>query len=411
MSATLLPPSLTQPVIGDGSFPAGTPIAVPSADGAPTERSVETLARGDKVLTLAGPVTVRHVTTARQEPAAPPRQRVMPVRVAAGAFGEGQPVADLLLAPEQPVHVLDAGLPHGALVPVGALVNGESIRREPQQSPLTWVRLELETPGVVIAAGLLVAARIDPAAPPPSALLPAGPATAALRQRLARPAPAPEAPVAEAPAAEAPTAEAPTAEAPAADAPVAEAPAPDAPAAEPPAPAEPEATAPASPEPAPESAAEPAAAQAAEPAPEPAAAEPAAAQANGEPQPTLRIVVKGETLALLDGSNENTWDVMLPAGTTIVRLISPRGLPANTAEADRPRTRRFGVAIRSLLLDDAPIPLDSVAIGDGFHNIESAGSESCRWTNGEAVLHLPASPARRQLTVLINNWHQMLQPD
>lgn len=396
MSATLLPPSLTQPVIGDGSFPAGTPIAVPSPDGAPTERAVETLARGDKVLTLAGTVTVRHVEATRHEPGNPPRQRVIPVRVAPGAFGEGQPVVDLLLAPEQPVHVLDAGLPHGALVPVGALVNGESIRREPQQAALTWVRLELETPGVVIASGLLVAARIDPAAPPPSALLPAGPATAALRQRLARPAPTP------------------MAAAPVAEAPVAEEPAAPAPAAEPPAPPEPEAAAPPepTPEPAPEPVAvpEPAAEPAAETSAEPAA-EPAPAPATGAPQPTLRIVVKGEALPLLDGSNETTWDAMLPAGTTIVRIISPRGLPANTAEADKPRTRRFGVAIRSLLLDDAPIPLDSAAIGDGFHNIESAGTESWRWTNGEAVLHLPASAARRQLTVLINNWHQMLQPE
>jgi hypothetical protein len=114
---------------------------------------------------------------------------------------------------------------------------------------------------------------------------------------------------------------------------------------------------------------------------------------------------------LLDGSDETTWDVMLPAGTTIVRLLSPRGLPANTAEAERARTRRFGVAIRSLLLDDAPIPLDGPAIGDGFHNVESAGSESWRWTNGEAVLHLPPSQARRQLTVRINTWHRMLQPE
>jgi hypothetical protein len=192
---------------------------------------VETLARGDKVLTLAGTVTVRHVEATRHEHGNPPRQRVIPVRVAPGAFGEGQPVVDLLLAPEQPVHVLDAGLPHGALVPVGALVNGESIRREPQQAALTWVRLELETPGVVIASGLLVAARIDPAAPPPSALLPAGPATAALRQRLARPAPTP------------------MAAAPVAEAPVAEEPAAPAPAAEPPAPPEPEAAAPRSPRP------------------------------------------------------------------------------------------------------------------------------------------------------------------
>lgn len=392
MSTTLLPPSLTQPVIGDGSFPSGTPIAVPSPDGAPTERNVETLARGDKVLTLAGPVTVRHVAAARQEPASPPRQRVIPVRVTAGAFGEGQPVADLLLAPEQPVHVLDAGLPHGALVPVGALVNGETIRREPQQAPITWVRLELETPGVVIAAGLLAAARIDPAAPPPAPLLPAGPATAALRQRLARPAPAAPEPT---PAEVAPAASAPTDTTPADSAPA------EAAAAEP-APA---------PDPTPAAASEPAPEPASGPSPEAAPEPPAPEPASGEPQPALRIVVKGETLPLLDGSTDTTWDVMLPAGTTIVRLISPRGLPANTPEAERARTRRFGVAIRSLLLDDAPVPLDSEAIGDGFHNIESAGSESWRWTNGEAVVHLPASPARRQLTVLINTWHQMLQPE
>lgn len=406
MSATLLPPSLTQPVIGDGSFPSGTPIAVPSTDGAPTERAVETLARGDKVLTLAGPVVVRHVAAARHEPAAPARQRVIPVRVAAGAFGEGQPVADLLLAPEQPVHVMDAGLPNGALVPVGALVNGETIRREPQQAPVTWVRLELETPGVVIAAGLLAAARIDPAAPPPAPLLPAGPATTALRQRLARQAAPP-------PAEPAPAA---TPETPAAQAAAPE-PAPPEPAAPEPAAAEPAAAEPAAPE---ATAAAPAEATAApEPAPEPAA-EPAPAEtpaadapapASDGPQPVLRIVVKGETLPLLDGSTETTWDVMLPAGTTIVRLISPRGLPANTTAAERASTRRFGVAIRSLLLDDAPIPLDSAAIGDGFHNIESAGSESWRWTNGEAVLHLPSSAARRQLTVLITNWHRMLQPE
>ena len=41
----LLPAALRQAAIGDGSFPAGTPIAVPSADGAPTEVAVEALAR------------------------------------------------------------------------------------------------------------------------------------------------------------------------------------------------------------------------------------------------------------------------------------------------------------------------------------------------------------------------------
>jgi hypothetical protein len=363
MTATLLPPSLIQPAIGDGSFPAGTPIAVPSTDGGPTERPVESLARGDKVLTLAGPVAVRHVATTRHAPGPLPRERLVPVRVAAGAFGEGQPVADLLLAPEQPVYVLDAALPQGALAPVGALVNGASISREPQADAPAWVRLELESPGVVIAAGLLVAARIDPAAPPPAALLPAGPATLALRQRLARPADA-----------------------------APDLPAPDLPPPETPAP-------------------EPAVPQAAEAAaPEAPAAAIAAAAPAGEAPPVLRIVVNGGSLALLDGSTELSWAVELPAGTGLVQLRSPPGLPANIAESERAGSRRYGVAIRAMLLDDRPIPLDGPAIGNGFHAMEAAGPESWRWTDGEAVVHLPQAPEPRRLTVIISDWHRLLQP-
>ncbi len=370
MSATLLPPSLTQPAIGDGSFPEGTPIAVPSTDGAPTERPVESLARGDMVLTLAGPVAVRHVATTRHEPGALPRQRLMPVRVVAGAFGEGQPVADLLLAPEQPVYVLDAALPHGALVPVGALVNGETIRREPQAGPVAWVRLELESPGVVIAAGLLVAARIDPAAPSPAPPLPAGPATLALRQRLARPAEAPAAPAPEPPTPEVVAPELVSLEPMAAQPVLDEAARPHAP-----------------------------------------AIEVAASAPAGEAQPVLRVVVNGASLTLLDGSTELTWAVVLPVGAGLVHLRSPRGLPANIVEAERARSRRYGVAIRALLLDDRPIPLDGPAIGDGFHPVETAGNESWRWTDGEAVVHLPASPDPRRLTVVISDWHRLLQPE
>lgn len=376
MTTTLLPPSLTQPAIGDGSFPAGTLIAVPCSDGGPTERPVESLARGEKVLTLAGPVAVRHVATARHEPGALPRQRLMPVRIAAGAFGEGQPVADLLLAAEQPVYVLDAALPQGALVPVGALVNGETIRREPQADAVVWVRLELESPGVVIAAGLLVPARIDPAAPPPAALLPAGPATLSLRQRLARPAAAPERPTAPEPAAEATAAPgSPPIDAPPIDAlPVDALPVGAIPVG-------------------------------AIPIDAPPIDSPAA-----DAQPALRVIVNGESLTLLDGSTALSWAVELPAGTGLVHLRSPPGLPANIAENERARSRRYGVAIRALRLGDQAIPLDGPAIGDGFHAVESAGDQSWRWTDGEAVVHLPPAPGAQRLTVVISDWHLLLQP-
>ena len=382
MSIDLLPAALRQPAIGDGSFPAGTPIAVPSGDGAPTEVMVEALVRGDRVLTLAGPVAVRHVTTTRIEPPArgpdaPPRARLIPVRVTAGAFGEGQPVADLVLPPEQMVHVLDATLPQGALVPLGALVNGTTIRRETAQEAASWVRLELDRPGVVIAAGLLVAARHDPSAPPAASFLPPGPATVALRRRLAR-MPAPVEVVAE-------TVEDAAAASEAIDE---AAPAPE-PVAETPDVAEPSAEEPVAEEPA---------------VPEPAVAE-------SGPLEALRVMVQGQALALLDGSGAEAWHYWLPEGTIVARLVSPRGLPANTTATEREQTRRFGVAVRAILVDDAKLALDGPAIGDGFHNLESAGSASWRWTNGEAVVHLPPSGARRRLTVQITDWHRMLQPE
>lgn len=388
MSVELLPASLRAPAIGDGSFPAGTPIAVPGSDGAV---AVEALVRGDAVLTLAGPVAVRHVERRRIAPAAggpdaPPRLRAMPVRVAAGAFGEGQPTADLLLPPEGLVHVIDAAAPLGVLVPVGALVNGETIRREPQAGAMDWVRLELERPGVVIAAGLLVAGRDDPAAPPPAAILPPGPLTVALRQRLT--------PVAVV-----------VAEAPGESEAVAEA-----------APLEPDVAetgegaveAPAEAAPAEDAAAEDA--PEAEPGVVPEA-EPSVTQEAAEPGVALQAVVRGESLALLDGSGAALWNFMLPEGTAIVRLVSPRGLPANVSGAERETSRRFGVAVRRVLIDDAPVPLDGPAIGDGFHNMETVAGKSWRWTNGAAVLHLPPSPAKRLLTVEITDWHRMLQPE
>ncbi len=393
MSIDLLPAALRQPAIGDGSFPAGTPIAVPSGDGAPTEVMVEALMRGDRVLTLAGPVSVRHVTTTRIEPPArgpdaPPRARLIPVRVTAGAFGEGQPVADLVLPPEQMVHVLDATLPQGALVPLGALVNGTTIRREAAQEAASWVRLELDRPGVVIAAGLLVAARHDPSAPPAASFLPPGPATVALRRRLAR-MPVPMEVVAEA-----------VEDAAAASEAIDEA----APAPEPVAETAQVVEAPVAPEPlAEEAVAEDAVV------PEPAVPEPAVPESG--PLEVLRVMVQGQALTLLDGSGPEAWHYWLPEGAIVARLVSPRGLPANTSAADREQTRRFGVAVRAILLDDAKLALDGPAIGDGFHNLESAGSASWRWTNGEAVVHLPPSGARRRLTVQITDWHRMLQPE
>ena len=95
----------------------------------------------------------------------------------------------------------------------------------------------------------------------------------------------------------------------------------------------------------------------------------------------------------------------------MLRLVSPRGLPANVGPAERAAARRYGVAVRAILLDGARLALDGAEIGEGFHPIESAGSESWRWTNGEAVLHLPGGAGARHLTVEITDWHRLLQPE
>jgi len=346
---------------GDGSFPAGTPIATPQG-----EATVETLAPGDAVLTLRGPATVRHVATTLHDPATAPT-RLLPVLVARDACGEGKPRADLLMPPQQLLYVKDAALPQGALAAVGALVNGTTIRRTGAGGPVAWVRVELETPGVLLAAGLAVAARHDPTAGPAAPILPPGPAIAALRARLAT-APAPAA--------------APTAAPPARKSRAAAEPAP-----------------------------EPAAEAVPEPTPEPAPDLTPDMGPEPDPDAVLRAMAAGRHLAPQAGSTDELWHFTLPPGVTEVVLLSPRGLPATTPAAQRATARRYGVAIRAISVDDTPVALDGPLIGEGFHPAESAGTQTWRWTDGEARLRLAPAGKERRLAVTITDWHALLQRD
>jgi len=346
-----VPGDLPRAIPGDGSFPAGTPIATP--DG---EVAVETLARGDLVLTPRGPVAVRHVETATADPATAP-VRLLPVLFAAGACGDGLPDSDLLMPPQQLIYMRDAALPEGALAAAGALVNGSTIRRTDATGPVDWVRLELERPGLVIAAGLPVAARHDPTAPPPATILPPGPAIAALRARLTQAA----------------------------------------------APAPALATVP---EPTPEPAASFQAAP--EPDPEPAEFDMSAAP---DPGTILRAVALHRALAAEADSNETTWHFTLPAGAPEVLLLSPPGVPATTPADQRAGARRYGVAIRAILLDGAPVALDGPELAGGFHEPETSGRQTWRWTTGEALLALAPAAGPRRLTVEITDWHSLLVHD
>jgi T5SS/PEP-CTERM-associated repeat protein len=103
------------------------------------EVAVEDLRPGDIVLTFDGgaaPVRWLGRQTVSRRFADP--LRVTPIRVKAGALGEGSPRRDLLLSPD---HALFVG---GMLIQAGALVNGTSILREAEAPPV-FVYYHVET--------------------------------------------------------------------------------------------------------------------------------------------------------------------------------------------------------------------------------------------------------------------------
>ncbi len=133
-------------------FYPGTLIATP--DGA---RAVETLSIGDLVLTAEGesrPVRWmgrQTVTTIFGD-----KQRVLPIRIQAGALGENLPARDLLVSPD---HAL---LVEGVLVQAGALVNGTTITREAAvPASFTYYHVELADHSLILAEGVPAETFVD----------------------------------------------------------------------------------------------------------------------------------------------------------------------------------------------------------------------------------------------------------
>lgn len=136
-------------------FYPGTRIATPTG-----ERPVEELRRGDLVLTAAGlaaPVRWmgrQTVATAFADPA-----RSLPVRIRAGALGEGLPRRDLLVSPGH------AMLVDGVLVTAAALVNGVSIVIERDvPAVFTYHHVELADQSLILAEGAPAETFLDNAA-------------------------------------------------------------------------------------------------------------------------------------------------------------------------------------------------------------------------------------------------------
>jgi hypothetical protein len=132
-------------------FATGTRIATSRGSVA-----VEALRVGDLVLTATGrlaPVRwLGHRRTNLRQHLHP--YDVMPVRVRAGAFGNGVPSRDLVLSPDHAV------LMDGCLVPIRHLVNGQSIAQE-QREAITYWHVELDRHDVILAESLPCEAYLD----------------------------------------------------------------------------------------------------------------------------------------------------------------------------------------------------------------------------------------------------------
>lgn len=132
-------------------FAAGTRI---ETDTGPV--SVEQLAVGDLVPNHLGLsreiiwIGSRTIDCRRH----PSPEKVWPVRISAGAFGENIPERDLYLSPDHAVFV------NGVLVPVRLLINGRSIVQV-RQPEVTYFHVELPRHDVILAEGLPVESYLD----------------------------------------------------------------------------------------------------------------------------------------------------------------------------------------------------------------------------------------------------------
>lgn len=120
------------------------------------EIAVEALTVGDQVKTIAGASRpIRWIGHRRVDCSRHPEPRqVWPVRVKAGAFGDGTPRRDLWLSPDHAVYM------QGALIPIKLLVNHSTISQIPVNA-VTYYHVELSRHDIVLAEGLPAESYLD----------------------------------------------------------------------------------------------------------------------------------------------------------------------------------------------------------------------------------------------------------
>ncbi len=157
-----IPGSFSAAVTGAGivvkdiaCFAAGSRLLTPDGDV-----PVQALAVGDEILTLRGDGDAvgrviwagkRRIDLSRH----PRPEKVMPVRILAGALAAGLPERDLLLSPDHCLFV------DGHLIEAKTLVNGATVIQDDTLRHITYHHIELESHDIVLAEGVPVETFLD----------------------------------------------------------------------------------------------------------------------------------------------------------------------------------------------------------------------------------------------------------
>ncbi len=121
------------------------------------EVPVEALAIGDPLVTVSGEARpIRWIGTRKYAARFAARNReIWPVRIAAGALGEGVPKRDLFVSPQHAMFL------DGVLIPAIALTNGASISQTEPTAVVEYFHLELDTHDVIMAEGAAAETFVD----------------------------------------------------------------------------------------------------------------------------------------------------------------------------------------------------------------------------------------------------------
>jgi hypothetical protein len=124
------------------------------------ERAIESLSQGDMVLMLSDgelkAQPVKWLGRRRIDLTAHPRpEAVAPIRIRRGAFADNVPHTDLLVSPDHAVFV------DGKLICARQLINGITIRQEKGWTSIDYCHLELDAHAILLAEGLPAESYID----------------------------------------------------------------------------------------------------------------------------------------------------------------------------------------------------------------------------------------------------------